>query len=69
MKVLLWCQTIYIFGLMGQRQINLQNMVAYSYKSQVHIIVASMALHNYIRRKSQEDFAFIEYDHNSKKIF
>ena len=39
-------------------------MLTYPYKSQVHIVVASMALHNYIRRKSQEDVAFIEYDLN-----
>jgi hypothetical protein len=39
-------------------------MPVYPYKSQVHIVVASMALHNYIRRKSQEDVAFTEYDRN-----
>jgi hypothetical protein len=27
-----------------------------------------MALHNYIRRKSQEDVAFIEYDRNPNFI-
>jgi len=30
----------------------------------VQIIVASIVLYNYIRRKLQEDFAFIEYDRN-----
>ena len=39
-------------------------MLTYPYKSQVHIVVAAMALHNNIRRKSQEDVAFIEYDLN-----
>jgi hypothetical protein len=43
-------------------------MLAYPYKSQVQIVVASMALHNYIRRKSQEDVAFIEYDRNPNFI-
>jgi hypothetical protein len=36
----------------------LQNMHAYPYKTQVEIVVASMALHNYIRRRSQDDVVF-----------
>ena len=52
------------FGVWKQRWRILQNMPAYPYKSQVKIVVASMALHNYIRRKSQEDVAFTEYDRN-----
>jgi hypothetical protein len=43
-------------------------MSAYPYKSQVQIVVASMTLHNYIRRKSQEDVAFTEYDRNPNFI-
>jgi hypothetical protein len=43
-------------------------MPAYPYKSQVQIVVASMTLHNYIRRKSQEDVVFTEYDRNSNFI-
>jgi hypothetical protein len=43
-------------------------MPTYPYKSQVQIVVASMALHNYIMRKSQEDFAFTEYDRNPNFI-
>ena len=56
------------FGVWKQRWRILQNMPAYPYKSQVQIVVASMALHNYIRRKSQEDFAFTEYDRNPNFI-
>ena len=52
------------FGVWKQRWRILQNMPAYPYKSQVHIVVASLTLHNYIRRKSQEDVAFTEYDRN-----
>ena len=33
-------------------------MFAYPYKTQVQIIVASMTLHNYIRRKLQDDVTF-----------
>ena len=39
-------------------------MPAYPYKTQVKIVVASMALHNYIRRRSQDDITFAEYDRN-----
>ena len=39
-------------------------MSAYPYKTQVKIVVASMTLHNYIRRKSQDDIIFTEYDRN-----
>ena len=43
-------------------------MSAYPYKTQVEIIVASIALHNYIRRRSQDDIVFVEYDRNSNFI-
>nr|XP_034896189.1 protein ALP1-like [Populus alba] len=46
----------------------LQNMPAYPYKTQVEIVVASMALHNYIRRKSQDDTVFSKYDRNPNLI-
>jgi hypothetical protein len=37
-------------------------MPVFPYKIQVHIFVTSMALHNYIRRKSEHDVAFTEFD-------
>jgi len=40
----------------------LQNMSLFPCKTQVQIVVASMALHNYIRRKSIQDVAFNEFD-------
>jgi len=43
-------------------------MSAYPYKTQVEIVVASMALHNYIRRRSQDDAVFSEYDRNPNLI-
>jgi hypothetical protein len=43
-------------------------MSAYPYKTQVEIVVASMALHNYIRRRSQDDAIFTEYDRNPNLI-
>jgi hypothetical protein len=43
-------------------------MPAYPYKTQVEIVVASMALHNYIRRRSQDDEVFSEYDRNPNLI-
>ena len=43
-------------------------MHAYPYKTQVKIVVASMALHNYIRRRSQCDITFAEYDRNPNFI-
>ena len=43
-------------------------MSVYPYKSQVQIVVVSMTPHNYIRRKSQEDFAFTEYNRNPNFI-
>jgi hypothetical protein len=46
------------FGVWKQRWRILQNMFVYLYKTQVEIVVASMALHNYIRRRSQDDVVF-----------
>jgi len=46
----------------------LQNMHAYLYKMQVEIVVASMTLHNYIRRRSQDDAVFSEHDRNPNLI-
>jgi len=46
----------------------LPNMSAYPYKTQVEIVVTSMALHNYIRRRSQDDDVFFEYDRNPNLI-
>jgi hypothetical protein len=43
-------------------------MFAYPYKTQVEIVVASMALHNYIRRRSQDDEVFDEYNCNPNLI-
>jgi len=43
-------------------------MSAYPYKTQVEIVVASMALHNYIRRRSQDNAVFSEYNRNSNLI-
>nr|XP_034896703.1 protein ALP1-like [Populus alba] len=56
------------FGVWKQRWKILQNMPAYPYKTQVEIVVASMALHNYIRRRSQDDAVFSEYDRNPNLI-
>nr|XP_034893497.1 protein ALP1-like [Populus alba] len=56
------------FGVWKQRWKILQNMPAYPYKTQVEIVVTSMALHNYIRRRSQDDAVFSEYDRNPNFI-
>jgi hypothetical protein len=37
-------------------------MPEFPYESQVKIVVASMAMHNYIRRKSSQDVAFNKFD-------
>jgi hypothetical protein len=42
----------------------LQNIFMYLYKMQVQIVVASMTIHNYIRRKLREDVAFAEFDYH-----
>ncbi|KAG5248876.1 protein ALP [Salix suchowensis] len=56
------------FGVWKQRWKILQCMPPYPYKTQVQIIVASMALNNYIRRRSQHDDVFGEYDRNPDYI-
>jgi len=43
-------------------------MHAYLYKTQVKIVVALVAIHNYIRKRSQDDKAFSMYDRNSNFI-
>jgi hypothetical protein len=35
---------------------------SFNYKAQVQIVVASMAIHNYIRRTSMQDVTFMEFD-------
>jgi len=37
-------------------------MLVFLYKTQVQIVVVSMAFHNYIRRKSIQDVAFNEFE-------
>jgi hypothetical protein len=44
-------------------------MLTYPYKIQVHIIVKSMTLHNYIRKMLQDDVVFAKYDCNSNFVF
>jgi hypothetical protein len=39
-------------------------MTAYPYKTYVEIVVASMTLHNYIRRISHDNIAFTEFNRN-----
>ena len=43
-------------------------MIAYPYITQVEIVVASMTLHNYIRRRSQDDAVFSKYDRSPNLI-
>ncbi|XP_061982110.1 uncharacterized protein LOC133701926 [Populus nigra] len=50
------------FGVWKKRWRILQNMPSFNYKTQVRIVVASMAIHNYIRRTSMQDVAFMEFD-------
>jgi len=50
------------FGIWKKRWRILQNMPSFNYKTQVRIVVASMAIHNYIRRTSMQDVAFMEFD-------
>jgi hypothetical protein len=50
------------FGVWKKRWRILQNMPSFNYKEQVRIVVASMAIHNYIRRTSMHDVAFMEFD-------
>jgi hypothetical protein len=50
------------FGVWKKTWQILQNMSSFNYKTQVRIIVASMAIHNYIRRTSMQDVAFMEFD-------
>jgi hypothetical protein len=56
------------FGVWKQRWKILQNILVYPYKTQVEIVVVSMVLHNYIRRISQDDAFFSEYDRNPNLI-
>ncbi|XP_034932828.1 uncharacterized protein [Populus alba] len=52
------------FGVWKKRWRILQTMPEFPYKSHVKIVVASMALHNYIRRKSSQDVAFNNFDNH-----
>jgi len=37
-------------------------MSSFNYKAQVQIVIASMVIHNYIRRTSLQDVTFMEFD-------
>ena len=56
------CVIKHTFEVWKKRWRILQNMPVFPYKTQVQIVVASMTLHNYIRRKSIQDVAFNEFD-------
>jgi hypothetical protein len=43
-------------------------MSSFNYKAQVQIVVASMAIYNYIRRTSMQDVEFMEFDHHSNFV-
>jgi len=51
-----------IFEVWKNRWRILQNMSSFNYKAQVQIVVASMAIHNYIRRTSMQDMTFMEFN-------
>ena len=44
-------------------------MFAYTYKTQLKIVVATMTSHNNMRRRSQGDITFAEYDRNPNFVF
>ncbi|KAJ9128917.1 hypothetical protein P3X46_034332 [Hevea brasiliensis] len=46
----------------------LDNMPAYPFKVQMKIVVASMALHNYIRKKARGDRVFQIFDRNPEYV-
>ena len=56
------------FGVWKQRWKILQSMPPYQYKTQVQIVFASMTLHYFIRRRSQYDDDFLQYDCNPNYI-
>lgn len=50
------------FGVWKKRWKILRDMPSFSYKKQIQIVIATMALHNYIRRYSTSDRKFKKYD-------
>ena len=52
------------FGIWKRRWKILRDMPSYPFPTQVKIVVASMVLHNFIRRKSLNDFGFTRLDEN-----
>jgi len=43
-------------------------MSSFNYKAQVQIVVASMTIHNYIRRTSLQDMVFMEFDRHPNYV-
>lgn len=52
------------FGVWKNRFGILRNMPNYNYKTQVQIVYATMAIHNFIRRHSDSDIEFQRVDEN-----
>ena len=50
------------FGVLKNRFAILHRMAPYSYRTQVHIVVACMAIHNFLRRVSLNDPLFQIYE-------
>lgn len=56
------------FGVWKQRWKILRDMPTYPFKTQRDIVIASMALHNFIRRYSKNDPAFQRLDENPEFV-
>ena len=56
------------FGVWKKRWKILHDMPSFSFEVQRDIVVTSMAIHNYIRRKSLDDPAFIKFDEHPEVV-
>ena len=56
------------FGVLKARFAILRKMAPYSFRTQVHIVVACMAIHNFLRRVSLNDELFNMYENEDVDI-
>ena len=57
-----FCDRTYIWSLEKKNGESYRICHPFNYKAQVQIVVAFMAIHNYIRRTSMQDMSFMEFD-------
>ncbi|KEH20341.1 hypothetical protein MTR_8g073195 [Medicago truncatula] len=67
-QIIMKCTIERTFGVWKNRFAILRRMPKFKFETQVQIVVATMAIHNFIRRKAENDMDFNVYEDESTVI-